>query len=223
MDQNLKIEGIYDQRTLKLLKQKGIRDFGFNFSPRSFSFIQEHVFLEEIVPLLDPLDRIHLHFDRSNDPMIHKVLDDLKKIGVERERVYLDCDEWKTSPEELGVNYYLTYHPGIDLKGCEGKHFSGMIFDFSYLEELHHKRVLNNFITNFYTHFSKVLTEDKKVILKVDWNSNFFPSLFDYFDFDLMSFPINSKIEVCYRNVDLKKLASEMDFTLKNKKESLSF
>lgn len=217
MGQDFKIEGIYDQRTLKLLKQKGLRDFGFNFSPRSFNFIQEHIFLSDLVPLLDPLDRIHLHFDRSNDPMIKKVLEDLKKSGVSGENVFIDCDEWSDSPESLGINYYLTYHANLDLKACQGSHFSGMIFDFSYFEELHHKNILNNFISNFYTHFSKVLTEDKKIILRVDWNNNIMPSLFDYFDFDLMSFSINSKIEICYRNVDLKKLTAEMDLINKNK------
>lgn len=216
MAQDFKIEGIYDQRTLKLLKQKGLRDFGFNFSPRSFNFIQEHIFLSDLIPLLDPLDRIHLHFDRSNDPMIKKVLEDLKKAGFNPENVYIDCDEWSERPETMGVKYYLTYHPELDISQCRGENFSGMIFNFSYFEELHQRNVLNNFISNFYTHFSKVLTDDKKIVLRMDWNSNIMPSLFDYFEFDLMSFSINSKIEVCYRNVDLKKLTTEMDLIKKN-------
>ena len=216
MGQDLRIEGIYDQRTLKLLKQKGLRDFGFNFSPRSFNFIQEHVFLSDLVPLLDPLDRIHLHFDRSDDPMIKKVLEDLKKSGVALESVYVDCDEWKESPETLGARYYLTYQPGLDISLCKSELFSGMIFNFSYFEELHQKNVLNNFISNFYTHFSKVLTDSKRVVLRVDWNHNVMPTLLDYFEFDLMSFSINSKIEVCYRNVDLKKLTTEMDLIKKS-------
>lgn len=219
MRKNFKIEGIYDQRTLKLLKEKGIRDFGFNFSPKSFNFIQEHVFLEELIPLLDPADRIHLHFTRSNDPMITKVILDLKKIGVVEKNIFIECDEWKDDPEVLGINYFINYYPEIDLSLCRGKLFSGLIFDFSYFEELHQRGILNNFVTNFYTHFSKLLTEDKKVILRVDWNNNIFPTLLDYFDFDLMSFSINSKIEICYRNVDLKKLSKEMELVEKNSVE----
>lgn len=223
MAQNFKIEGIYDQRTLKLLKQKGLRDFGFNFSPRSFNFIQEYVFINELVPLLGPLDRIHLHFDRSNDPMIKKVLEDLKKSGVQKENIYLDCDEWTEAPSGLEVNYYLNYTPDLDIALCKDAGFSGMIFDFTYFEDLHRRNILNNFISNFYTHFSKVLGEDKKIILRVDWNNNIFPSLFDYFEFDLMSFSINSKIEICYRNVDLTKLTTEMDLIKKTTKEATSF
>jgi hypothetical protein len=217
MAHNLKIEGIYDQRTLKLLKAQGLKDFGFNFSPKSFNFIQEHIFLEELVPLLDETDSIHLHFTRSNDPMILKVIEDLRKNGVVKDRVYINCDEWSDSPELLGIKYYLNYSPEINLTYCKSKFFSGMIFEFSFFDNLHNNGVLNNFITNFYTHFNKFLNTEKKIILRVDWSNNIFPTLFDYFEFDLMSFPINSKIEICYRNVDLKKLTNEMALIDKNK------
>lgn len=223
MDHDLKIEGIYDQRTLKLLKDKGLRDFGFNFSPKSFNFIQEHVFLNELVPLLEPKDRLHLRFTRSNDPMIEKVIKDTTASGIARENIYIECDEWSDSPEKLGVHYYLNHHSQLDLNQCKGDMFAGIIFDFSYFEELHSRGVLNNFITNFYTHFTKVLTKDKKIILKADWNNNIFPSLFDYFDFDLLSLSINSKIEVCYRNVDLNKLTKEMDLIEKTINSDNSF
>lgn len=216
MANHLKIEGIYDQRTLKLLKSKGLKNFGFDFSPKSFNFVQEHVFLEELVPLLDLDDSIHLHFSRSNDPMIKKVIEDLKKSAVSREKVFIDCEEWSSLPSELGLNYYLNYSPEMDTSFCKGELFKGIVFQFSFLEELHHKNILNNFISNFYTQFSSYLSESKKIILKIDWSHNIFPSLFDYFDFDMMAFSINSKIEICYRNVDLKKLNTEMNLFEKN-------
>lgn len=217
MAHNLKIEGIYDQRTLKLLKTQGLKDFGFNFSPKSFNFIQEHVFLEQLVPLLSENDNIHLQFTRSNDPMIAKVVLDLKKMGIKAERIFLNCDEWVEAPEDLGLKYYLNYVVDINMNYCKSPLFSGMIFDYSFFEDLHYRGILNNFITNFYTHFNPLLNEDKKIILRIDWDCNVMPTLFDYFEFDLMSFPINSKIEICYRNVDLKKLTSEMALIEKNK------
>jgi hypothetical protein len=218
MDQKFKIEGIYDQRTLKLLKSRNVRDFGFNFSPKSFNFIQEHVFLDELIPLLDPKDRIYLHFSRSNDPMIKKVIFDLQKVGVQKDNIFIDCDEWSDDPKTLEVNYFLNYYPEMETTKLASPLFSGMIFNFSFFEDLHRRGVLNNFIANFYTHFKKHLTDEKKIILKIEWNDNVFPSLFDYLDVDLMSFSINSQMEVCYRNVDLKKLATEMEL-LKNSKD----
>ena len=111
MDHKFKIEGIYDQRTLKLLKSRQVRDFGFNFSPKSFNFIQEHVFLNELIPLIEPLDKIYLRFARSNDPMIKKVIEDLKKAGVQDTNLFLECDEWSTSPNEFEIKYFLNYYP----------------------------------------------------------------------------------------------------------------
>ena len=217
MSHKFKIEGIYDQRTLKLLKSKGLRDFGFNFSPKSFNFIQEHVFLTDLVPILDPKDKMHLHFSRSNDPMIKKVLEDLQKIGIKKENIFIDCDEWGEEILILETNFYLNYQTDLNFALCKNPYFSGVIFDFAFFEDLHKKGVINNFISNFYTHYKKDLTNDKKIIMRIDWTDDVFPSLFDYFDFDLMSFPINSKIEICYRNVDLKKLTTEMDLIEKNK------
>lgn len=217
MSQKFKIEGIYDQRTLKLLKAKNLRDFGFNFSPKSFNFIQEYVFLNELIPLLDPKDKIYLHFSRSNDPMILKVLTDLFKVGIQKENIFIDCDEWSDDPGKLEINYYLNYTTDMNLEHCKNSLFSGMIFNFSFFEDLHRRGILNNFIANFYTHYKKHLTDDKKIIVRIEWSDNVFPSLFDYLDIDLMSFSINSQIEVCYRNVDLKKLSSEMELIEKNK------
>lgn len=217
MAHNFKIEGIYDQRTLKLLKTKGLKDFGFNFSPKSFNFIQEHVFLEQLVPLLDESDTLHLQFTRSNDPMILKVLTDLKKNGIKADQISVVCDEWSQHPSETGCAYYLNYVKDLDMNLCRHELFKGMIFDFSLFEEMHHNGSLNKFITNFYHQFNGLLDGDRKIILKLDWDSNVMPSLFDYFDFDLMSFSINSKIEICYRNVDLKKLTAEMSLIEKTK------
>jgi hypothetical protein len=217
MNSHLKIEGIYDQRTLKLLKAQGLKDFGFDFSPKSFNFIQEHIFLSELVPLLGPQDSVHLHFSRSNDPMIKKVIEDLKGSNIQRDNIFLDCDEWSSAPVENGLNYYLNYCLELDSANCSGDLFKGIVFQFSFLEELHRKNILNNFISNFYTKFNHLLGDDKKIIVRIDWNENVFPSLFDYFEIDLLSFTINSKIEICYRNVDLKKLTNEMGLLKKRR------
>ena len=167
MGHNLKIEGIYDQRTLKLLKNQGVRDFGFNFSPKSFNFIQEHIFLDDLVPLLNQNDKIYLHFTRSNDPMIVKVLYDLTKTQIKRECVYLTCDEWIDKPYHLENNYFLNFFSEIDMSFCNSKYFSGIILDYNFLENLHSRGKLNNFLANFYTQFNSYLSSEKKVILKL--------------------------------------------------------
>ncbi|MBP9681633.1 MAG: hypothetical protein KBD76_09525 [Bacteriovorax sp.] len=218
MEQKLRIEGIYDQRTLKHLKQKGLKDFCFDFSPKSFNFIQEYVFLEQFLNFLDPTDRIFFHFTRSNDPMVNKLIEDLKKSGISLSHVYFEFDEWTSemTPLNFKYNYLLHYAHNIDLALDIGENFKGFIFHFHFFEELHLKNILIQFTNNFYTRFNSQLKKDHLLLLKIDWHSDLLSSLFDLVEFDLLSCPINSKIEVCYRNVDLKKLTSEMEFLKKN-------
>jgi len=219
MEQKLRIEGIYDKRTLKHLKDQGLKDFCFDFSPRSFNFIQEYVFLEQILSLLDSTDRVFLHFTRSNDPMVEKLIGDLKKSGHSLNNLFFEFDEWseEVSPQDFALNYLLNFSRDTDPSKLMGKNFKGFSFNFEFFEELHRSNLLNNFAGNFYTRYSSKIDSETLMLLRVDWHHNLLASLFDLFEFNLLSFPINSKIEVCYRNVDLKKLNSEMEVLQKNR------
>ncbi len=217
MEQRLRIEGIYDQRTLKHLKTFGMKDFCFDFSPRSFNFIQEYVFLEHILSQIGSTDRIFLHFLRSNDPMVLKIIEDLNKFKFNMNNVYFEFDEWseEIKPINFSCNYLLNFSHGIDHAKFIGNNFQGFIFNFKFFEELHNLNLLNNFATNFYTRYHSIVSEKSLMLLKVDWGDNLLTTVFDLFEFNLISLPINSKIEVCYRNVDLKKLNNEMDLLKK--------
>lgn len=218
MEQKLRIEGIYDKRTLNHLKHRGLKDFCFDFSPKSFNFIQEYVFLEQILVLLAPTDRVFLHFARSNDPMVFKLIDDLKKSGQTLVNFYFEFDEWSpdVTAHDFSYNYLLTFKNDSDPAKLIGKNFKGFIFNFDFFESLHQANLLNNFANNFYTRYQFQINNQILMLLKIDWHNNLLAGLFDLFDFDLLSFPINSKIEVCYRNVDLKKLSNEMEILQKN-------
>ena len=225
MEQRLRIEGIYDQRTLKHLKTFGMKDFCFDFSPRSFNFIQEYVFLEHILSQIGSTDRIFLHFLRSNDPMVLKIIEDLNKFKFNMNNVYFEFDEWseEIKPINFSCNYLLSFSHGIDHAKFIGNNFQGFIFNFKFFEELHNLNLLNNFATNFYTRYHSIVSEKSLMLLKVDWEDNLLTTVFDLFEFNLISLPINSKIEVCYRNVDLKKLSNEMVLLKKNNLISQDF
>lgn len=222
MEQKLRIDGIYDKRTLKHLKEQGIKDFCFDFSPKSFNFIQEYVFLEQILNLLNYSDRIFLHFSRSNDPMIQKIIDDLKKAGHSLDNIFFEFDEWSKdiTPINFEYNFLLNFSSDVDVSKLMGKNCRGLIFNFEFFEELHRSRSIQNFSNNFYTKYYTTLNENCLMLLKIDWNNNLQTSIFDLFEFDLISFPINSKIEICYRNVDFNKLRCELDIL---KKKSFLF
>ena len=161
MEQRLRIEGIYDQRTLKHLKTFGMKDFSFDFSPRSFNFIQEYVFLEHILSQIGSTDRIFLHFLRSNDPMVLKIIEDLNKFKFNMNNVYFEFDEWseEIKPINFSCNYLLNFSHGIDHAKFIGNNFQGFIFNFKFFEELHNLNLLNNFATNFYTRYHSIVSE----------------------------------------------------------------
>jgi hypothetical protein len=219
MAYRIRIEGIYDLRTLKHLKQNMLRDFCFDFSPRSFNFVQEYVFLEQLLPEIGPSDRVFVHFARSNDPMVTKLVSDLKKAGFNLAQLYFEFDEWSKElrPDHFDYNYILQYSNELDINNSIGKNFCGFSFNFSFFEDLYGKNILTRFSTNFLTRFQPILRDSHFMILRMQWNSNIIASLMDLFEFNLISIPISSDIEICYRNVDLKKLTSEMTLLKKNK------
>jgi len=219
MAYKVRIDGIYDQRTLKHLKLSGVKEFCFEFSPKSFNFVQEHIFLEQLVPLFSEGDKVFIHFNRSNDPMVKKLAEDMKQAGVDLKNVFFEFDVWSAEmdPESFEYNYMLYFSNDQGVSKGMGKHFCGFYFDFSFFEDLYHKNLLQRFASNFYTRFGPSIDDSQFFIMKMNWNSNLISSLFDLFEFNIIAMPINSDIEICYRNVDLKKLSKEMGLLNKNK------
>ena len=97
-----------------------------------------------------------------------------------------------------------------------------MILPYKHLCYLHEEGLLWSFSQSFaqkfylppHTHRKQDVV-DRQIIVALDWYENIFPSIIEHFDFDLWSLPINQKIEVCYRNVDLKKFESNLLHTLR--------
>lgn len=208
MIQSFRIDGIYDKRTLKLLKEKGVRDFCFDFSPKSFSFVQEHVFLSDLLPLIDEKDQIFFYFARSDDPMIKKLYAD---IGSLSKRAILECAEWPIDPLVLGHKYLLNYIEAFDSTLIDNNDFQGIIIEYEVLEKQYKSGKLRSFLLDIHHKMPEHIQGSKKIILKANFGENIQSSLIDSIGFELLSFSINSKIEICYRNVDLNKLSIEID------------
>ncbi len=209
MIQSFRIDGIYDKRTLKLLKEKGVKDFCFDFSPKSFSFVQEHVFLSDLLPLLDASDQIFFYFARSNDPMIKKLLLD---IGHFSKNAIIECAEWPISPIDLDCNFLLNNNSEFfDKKFTYHPKFQGIILEYETLEKHFRSGNLGPFLKSIHQQIPESSLGVKKIVLKANFGENLQSGLIDTIGFELLSLSINSKIEVCYRNVDLNKLSFEID------------
>ncbi|OUR94870.1 hypothetical protein A9Q84_17330 [Halobacteriovorax marinus] len=209
MEGRFRVEGIYDNRTLQRLQDLNLKDLSFDFRPRSFNFLQQHTFME-LVENISTEDRLYLHFENEADFVVEKILTDLL-ISRSRDKVLLEFSD------DQSVEYYekfkspFYWHYNSQSKNAnliaKSKYLKGMIIPFSELLKSFENNTLHNFTNNFHAQFFNVMEINKcELVLRMDWDSNLFSSIVEYFDFSLISIPINNKVEVCYRNVDLTKV-----------------
>lgn len=215
MSKLVKVAGVYDKRTIQRLKEVGIDQLSFDFRARSFNFLQQHAFMELQEDLaLD--ENIYLHFENEADFVIHKILDDLKD---RRNAKNITLEFSDLMPVEFYESFKkpFIWHYNFDYKDFENinksKYIKGIVLRFSDLLKLHEDGVLHNFCNNFHALFINLLSnEDFKLTLELDWDSNLFSSISEFFDFDLISIPISNKVEICYRNVDLSKVQNHVQY-----------
>ena len=86
----IKVDGIYDRRTLSALASLGTRDLCFDFRPKSFNFLQQHVFLDLLGTHNSSEKKIYLHYANEQDFMVQKMIDDSQQSvnGVVRVKLY---------------------------------------------------------------------------------------------------------------------------------------
>lgn len=213
MDKKVKVSGIYDKRTIQRLKEVGIDQISFDFRARSFNFLQQHSFME-LQEELAIDESIYLQFENEADFVVKKIIDDLKVVRSSS-NLFLEFSDEQTSDY---YDQFLTpfiWHYSLECKSLEAisgsKYVRGIVLKFSDLLKLHEDGILHNFCNNFHSQFMTLLkNKEFKLILELDWDSNLFSSISEYFDFDLISVAISNKVEICYRNVDLAKVQTHV-------------
>ncbi|OIQ16364.1 MAG: hypothetical protein BM556_14560 [Bacteriovorax sp. MedPE-SWde] len=211
----IKLSGIYDKRTLKMAQEIGVKFFEFDFRPRSFNFVQQYVLEEVLESVTSSDDIVSLHFQNEANFVVDNILNSFKDIAIKPQLVFSDTQ----SPvyyDSFKRPYMWHHSPDADLKAVlKSKYNMGIILSYGYLEDLHRLGTLQSFITNLYVQLKEVGGLNKTIGLKIDWDSNLAPSIFELVDFDFLDLPINDKVEVCYRNVDSTKLRRNIEI-LKN-------
>lgn len=215
----LRIDGVYDLRTLETLKEQEIKDFTFDFRPLSFNFLQQYKFMEFVESLSQThslsQSQLFCHFSNESKDVVEKIkndyLEQYPRDNFQLEFSDIQDVEYYKSFETDFIWHYQNIANARDIVKISS--LRGLVLDYQFLAELHEQNLLDAFYNNFYQLIRhKITTPGFKIILQADWDSDFFPSLFDFFDFHLLSLPINSKIEVCYRNVDLNKVGQNIHF-----------
>jgi hypothetical protein len=215
MDSNFRVEGIYDKRTIERLKDLKLKDLSFDFRPRSFNFLQKHL-LNDLLDEVSSSDTVYLHFENEADFVIKSILETAKEKCT-KENIILEFSGDQTAEyyNSFEQGFCWTYNPeskNID-EILSSKYLKGLVIPFSIINQEHQKGTIHKFSKEIHAKIINLLNlESGKLVLSMDWDSNLFSSIVQYFDFDLISIPINNKIEVCYRNVNLSKMQDQVSY-----------
>ena len=211
MSISIKIDGIYDEQTLLSCVEEGVSHFGFDFRPKSFNFLQQHVFMEMLKKFDRPDFYFHLHFDSESDFVVKKFCDDILKIKNFSDKYILNFEELNSVDffSQFSFPFIVKYRPGLDYSDFfENKYFKGFTFDYFELEENYlqnlNSQYANKLLTNI---FQKISDRNLLSILKVDWDTHFHTGLFEFLSFSHISLSINQKMEISYRNPNVAEIS----------------
>jgi hypothetical protein len=210
MQSIVKINGIYDERTIRCLIENQVYDYAFDLRPKSLNFIQTY----KIAELLKrtQLANIYLRFDNEKDFVINKILDDLSSHLVCK-KLYLEFHDHQESSyyEQFNKPYFLHIdHPSkVTHSYLGGDNLAGACLDYDFLLDLYRYGDLSAFVADYY----KILSNREESVITVlerKWGADIYPSICDFFDFKIMSLPIDSCVEINFRNVDLDRVQREL-------------
>lgn len=221
MTSRIKLNGHYDLKTIELARSNGIKDFGFDFRPRSFNFLQNYKFVEMLDQIYHHSHRYYLVFESETDNVLNRFMEDVKKVfaahgALEKfeEQVFLEFTDLRESSfySSLPMGFYWRVENELALKEVlKSKNLRGLILSFSMLERLQAQGALFQFIGTL----SKGISQyESKVEVGVDlpWSADVFPSLFEFITFDFYNLSIDSNVESSYRHIDQGKLSNHLSY-----------
>jgi hypothetical protein len=200
--------GVYDLRTIKSLQEKKVNHFAFDFRPRSLNFIQEHLCLKLLKSI--SFDHIYLQFENEKPYIIERIFKNVRdSFGGE-----VSVEVFGSLPEIETFHFPFFYnikYESIPVEVVNHPNLKGYSIDAKFLKLLKDNGSFEGWLNSFYT-LNAARSSELVHILSRDWDDDIFPTLYDLLDFDLISLSINSKVELCYRNVDLKKLEQHLTY-----------
>jgi hypothetical protein len=210
----MKIDGIYDQKTIQTLIESKVQDLAFDFRPKSFNFLQQHKFLELLENNFNEKTNYFLRYSYEKDFVVQKMLDDFHEKYT-TENLYLEFSDFQASKyyDSFKTPFFWHYRSDVNpIEILKSEYIRGIVIPFNLIEEGHHQGNFFSFVQGLLQLVYPFIHEKKlEIHLGVDWDSDIFPTLFDTLDIDCVSLPINNKIEICYRNVDSQKMSDHIN------------
>jgi hypothetical protein len=207
----IKCDGIYDLRTLKHVLSLGVTSLSFDFSPASPNFVPEHILFNSLLPELKNNEEIFFYFESYNPLMVSRLFDKLKQMKFDNLNYIFDFKNLSNENKlDLNFKFITQYDQNYNFENYHNAYFAGLNLDYIFLQNLNDENKLRNFVSNFYYKNSFLLKDKHKLICNFNSLEQERNDYLDLFEFSTFSFKINPKLEVCYRNVDLKLLTKKI-------------
>lgn len=209
-----RVHGIYDLRTLEILKEQKVRHWAFDLRPRSLNYVPGYK-LEEMLHNEGMFaDSISLHFCGEKDFVIQKIVSDLKKAYPQiGNRLFLEFSDNEDVSFYESFDLPFLWHYQSDKKNLDilsSGHLRGLIFEDNFIDKILINEIERNFLMNLFSFNPRFLARPIDLILNMTENNSLNRSFFEFLDFSFVSLTLGPEIEICYRNVNLNLLREQL-------------
>ena len=207
LERRMLIFGIYGQEALLLSKKLGVEQFGFDFRPKSFNFLQGYRFIKLLNSLGHHRYQYFLHYAHDQNFIIDRMIKDVaEQTDVSRKQLILvfSGSQGGEFYQQFGLRFAWFFESlRILSKLVNYDLFQEVILDYCELEFLHGRGraiLLLKEVRDICASRS-----DVKISLRLPWELDILASVFDFFYFDRYLLAISSGVERAYREVDAGK------------------
>lgn len=208
----LKIDGVFDKSSLKSVIDLNLKYITFDMRPDSFNFVQLYVIEDLIKNSQGFAYHFVLQYAVEKDFMIRNAVDKLKPLLNQDQNLILQfealynvefCDSFNT---DFSMTYsnMRTIEPFLNSKHCKIIRLEADL-----ITSLERTGILYEELAQL---FNKLKGKDIQVELAIDWKGSIAESIFDFFEFNLISFPINQDVQSGYRQIDQSVLYKNLDY-----------
>jgi len=205
MESQFRLEGIYNTQSLSFFMSFGVKEWSFDFRPKSFNFIQQYVFNDCINLLQNSLatHSVSMRFLNEKDFMVDKIVNDLKEISPLK-NITFELSETSdvAHAERNKIPFYWHYNFRLDSAVYQNPLLKGIILSAADCQRMQESNTLGRFIIEFSKLKTEGMFKNQELILHFDWTQELMSSVLDFLPIDAFSLPINHQIETGYRQVN---------------------
>lgn len=208
---DIALKGLVSFENTKIAYDWGIRNFTFDHRPKSFNFLQMHE-LQKWNTILNRDVSISIEIENEKDIMVNSILDRVEEVFnhdifslefFNEDRSIYDLDKFN-------IDYSLHYRPSLSLSSLNhAKKLNRLIINYDLIQEFQGRGELFG--------FCQLLSElPCPIEVLIDWDSDLSFQLFEYLPIETLSFEINPKVELGYRQPDMRTIIKVLNYLEEN-------